>query len=50
VLLKDFNQFPKESGYLYLVGIPILFAVGVLLTAFYVYEKQKNSINDYLAY
>jgi lipopolysaccharide transport system permease protein len=50
VLLKGFNMFLPEGGWLYLVGVPVLFGAAILLTAWFVYERKKNSINDYLAY
>jgi len=50
VLLKGFYRPTQESGFFYLIALPVIFSAGVFLTAFYLYKKQRNSINDYLSY
>lgn len=50
-ILKDFYPAIKEaSNLLSLVVIPSVFALILLYAAFFVYQREKKSINDYLAY
>lgn len=50
-ILKHFSVFLEGyTNFFYLVLVPVIFAVIVLLLGFYFYNKNKNSINDYLAY
>ncbi|MFA5411262.1 MAG: hypothetical protein WC321_05320 [Candidatus Omnitrophota bacterium] len=50
-LIKGFYGFVKEDiGPMALMVMPVLFAFLILLLGFYLYNKNKESINDYLAY
>jgi len=49
-ILKDFYPMIKELGLSSIVVVPIIFAVVISLLGFYFYNKNKNSINDYLSY
>ncbi len=50
-LIKGFYSFIQQDiGLIVLTIIPIVFAFLILLLGFYLYRKNKNSINDYLSY
>ena len=50
-ILKGFYLAVKEDiGFLSLIAIPAVFAIALLLSGFYFYKKNRNSINDYLSY
>ena len=49
--LKGFYPLIKETiGLAGLVITPMIFAVAILIYAFYFYKRNKSTINDYLAY
>jgi len=49
VLLKGFYQgLHKEVGLFVLIGVPLLFALAVLLFSVYIYKIKRKNLNDYL--
>jgi ABC-type polysaccharide/polyol phosphate export permease len=51
VLLKGFYQgLHKEVGLFVLIGVPLLFALAVLLFSVYIYKIKRKNLNDYLSY
>lgn len=51
IVLKGFYvNIQKDISFLSIFGIPVLFAMVLLLSAYYFYKRNKDIINDYLAY
>jgi ABC-type polysaccharide/polyol phosphate export permease len=50
-LLQGFYAAVKDDlGLVSLVVMPLGFALIILVAGFYFYQKNKNTINDYLSY
>ena len=49
--LRGFYSLIKEvAGLPGLISAPVIFAITILVFAFYFYKRNKSTINDYLAY
>lgn len=50
ILNGFYGTVAGDIGWHSFLGVPVLFAAGITLTAFYFYGRNRNTINDYLSY